>query len=76
MRSLLWTYVLTVLLEKPIDDIVEVTIGFITKYSLMLQDISPKVLHGVFECFHGILHECGVGNKFVCPRSESTYNQF
>ncbi|KAK4791355.1 hypothetical protein SAY86_031768 [Trapa natans] len=48
---------LTVLLEKPTDDSVEVAVGFVTECGSILQDVSPKGLHGIFERFRGILHE-------------------
>lgn len=48
---------LTVLLENPTDDSVEVAVGFVTECGAMLQDLSPKGLHGIFERFRGILHE-------------------
>ncbi|XP_010539545.1 PREDICTED: pre-mRNA-splicing factor CWC22 homolog [Tarenaya hassleriana] len=48
---------LTVLLENPTDDSVEVAVGFVTESGAMLQDLSPKGLHGIFERFRGILHE-------------------
>ncbi|XVF29603.1 hypothetical protein REPUB_Repub15cG0136100 [Reevesia pubescens] len=48
---------LTVLLENPTDDSVEVAVGFVTKCGSLLQDLSPKGLHGIFERFRGILHE-------------------
>ena len=37
---------LTVLLEKPTDDSVEVAVGFVTECGSILQDLSPKGLHG------------------------------
>ncbi|GMI78651.1 hypothetical protein like AT1G80930 [Hibiscus trionum] len=48
---------LTVLLESPTDDSVEVAVGFVTECGSLLQDLSPKGLHGIFERFRGILHE-------------------
>ncbi|XP_039010079.1 pre-mRNA-splicing factor CWC22 homolog [Hibiscus syriacus] len=48
---------LTVLLENPTDDSVEVAVGFVTECGSLLQDLSPKGLHGIFERFRGILHE-------------------
>ncbi|KAF5179585.1 Pre-mrna-splicing factor cwc22-like protein [Thalictrum thalictroides] len=48
---------LTVLLENPTDDSVEVAVGFVTECGSFLQDISPQGLHGIFERFRGILHE-------------------
>ncbi|KAJ4908971.1 MIF4G domain-containing protein / MA3 domain-containing protein [Raphanus sativus] len=47
----------TVLLENPSDDSVEVAVGFVTECGAMLQDVTPKGLHGIFERFRGILHE-------------------
>ncbi|GLU23118.1 hypothetical protein SLE2022_391470 [Rubroshorea leprosula] len=48
---------LTVLLENPTDDSVEVAVGFVTECGSILQELSPKGLHGIFERFRGILHE-------------------
>ncbi|KAI3938178.1 hypothetical protein MKW92_029246 [Papaver armeniacum] len=48
---------LTGLLEKPTDDSVEVAVGFVTECGSLLQDLTPKGLHGIFERFRGILHE-------------------
>ncbi|GKC89811.1 pre-mRNA-splicing factor CWC22, partial [Tanacetum coccineum] len=48
---------LTTLLENPTDDSVEVAVGFITECGSILQDLSPKGLHAIFERFRGILHE-------------------
>lgn len=36
----------TVLLEDPTDDSVEVAVGFVTECGAMLQDVTPKGLHG------------------------------
>ncbi|KAI9128633.1 hypothetical protein K1719_000116 [Acacia pycnantha] len=48
---------LTVLLEKPTDDSVEVAVGFVKESGSKLQDVSPRGLHGIFDRFRGILHE-------------------
>jgi pre-mRNA-splicing factor CWC22 len=48
---------LTILLEFPTDDGVEVAVGFVTECGSILQDQTPKALHGIFERFRGILHE-------------------
>ncbi|XP_052135755.1 uncharacterized protein LOC127754316 [Oryza glaberrima] len=48
---------LTVLLENPTDDNVEVAVGFVKECGAMLQDLSPQGLHAIFERFRGILHE-------------------
>lgn len=49
--------VLTVLLENPTDDSVEVSVGFVKECGAILQDLAPQGLHGIFERFRGILHE-------------------
>ncbi|XP_044487792.1 pre-mRNA-splicing factor CWC22 homolog [Mangifera indica] len=48
---------LMLLLTKPTDDSVEVAVGFVTECGSILQDLSPRGLHGIFERFRGILHE-------------------
>ncbi|PSS18963.1 Pre-mRNA-splicing factor like [Actinidia chinensis var. chinensis] len=48
---------LTLLLDKPTDDSVEVAVGFVTECGSILQDLCPRGLHGIFERFRGILHE-------------------
>ncbi|CAN0927846.1 Pre-mRNA-splicing factor CWC22 homolog [Linum grandiflorum] len=48
---------LAVLLANPTDDSVEVAVGFVIDSGSMLQDLSPKGLHGAFERFRAILHE-------------------
>ncbi|KAF9625670.1 hypothetical protein IFM89_025455 [Coptis chinensis] len=39
------------------EDSVEVAVGFVTDCGSLLQDLSPKALHGIFEGFRRILHE-------------------
>ncbi|XP_057953645.1 uncharacterized protein LOC131147964 [Malania oleifera] len=56
-HELIALQLLEVLLENPTDDSVEVAVGFITECGSILQDLSPKGLHAVFERFRGILHE-------------------
>ncbi|CAI5495350.1 unnamed protein product, partial [Closterium sp. Naga37s-1] len=48
---------LTLLLETPTDDSVEVAVSFVKECGAMLQDLSPQGLHSIFERFRGILHE-------------------
>ncbi|KNA08773.1 hypothetical protein SOVF_159590 [Spinacia oleracea] len=48
---------LTILLEQPTDDSVEVAVDFVKECGSVLQDLCPKALHGIFERFRGILHE-------------------
>ncbi|XP_057436398.1 uncharacterized protein LOC130728831 [Lotus japonicus] len=54
---------LTVLLEKPTDEAVEVAVGFVKEYGSILQGLSPKGLHGIFERFRGILREGEIGKR-------------
>ncbi|KAJ1695584.1 hypothetical protein LUZ63_012282 [Rhynchospora breviuscula] len=54
---------LTVLLENPTEDTVEVAVGFVKECGALLQDITPPGLHGVFERFRGILHEGEIGKR-------------
>ncbi|GAU31497.1 hypothetical protein TSUD_332720 [Trifolium subterraneum] len=49
--------ILTVLLDKPNDDNIEVAVHFVIECGSMLQDVSPRVLYCVFEFFRGILDE-------------------
>ncbi|CAH1430513.1 unnamed protein product [Lactuca virosa] len=48
---------LTILLENPTDDSVEVAVGFVTECGSIHRDLSPKAFHGILEPFRGILHE-------------------
>lgn len=57
VHELIALQLLEVLLENPSDDSVEVAAGFVTECGSILQDLSPKGLHAVFERFRGILHE-------------------
>ncbi|CDP15757.1 unnamed protein product [Coffea canephora] len=57
VHELIALELLTVLLENPTDDSVEVAVGFVTECGSMLQDLCPRGLHGIFERFRGILHE-------------------
>ncbi|KAI5680737.1 hypothetical protein M9H77_01964 [Catharanthus roseus] len=57
VHELIALELLTVLLENPTDDSVEVAAGFVTECGSILQDLCPRGLHGIFERFRGILHE-------------------
>lgn len=41
---------LTILLEQPTDDSVEVAVDFVKECGSVLQDLCPKALHGEFTC--------------------------
>uniref|UniRef100_A0A3Q7FSF4 MI domain-containing protein n=1 Tax=Solanum lycopersicum TaxID=4081 RepID=A0A3Q7FSF4_SOLLC len=53
----------TLLLDKPTDDSVDVAVDFVKECGSMLQDLCPLGLHGVFERFRGILHEGEVDER-------------
>lgn len=46
VHELIALELLTLLLEKPTDDSVEVAVGFVTECGSILQDLSPRGLHG------------------------------
>jgi len=48
---------ITLLLERPSDDSVEVAVNFTKECGAMLQELSPQGLHAIFERFRTILHE-------------------
>ena len=48
---------LTLLLDKPTDDSVEVAVHFVKDVGATLNDISAMGLHAIFERFRAILHE-------------------
>ncbi|KAL1557766.1 pre-mRNA-splicing factor CWC22 [Salvia divinorum] len=54
---------LTLLLEKPTDDSVEVAVGFVAECGSMLQDLCPKGMNGAFERLRGILHEGDIDKR-------------
>ncbi|XP_023729500.1 pre-mRNA-splicing factor cwc22-like [Lactuca sativa] len=57
VHELIALELLTILLENPTDDSVEVAVGFVTEFGSILRDLSPKAFHGILERFCGILHE-------------------
>ncbi|KAI3731035.1 hypothetical protein L1987_62218 [Smallanthus sonchifolius] len=57
VHELIALELLTILLENPTDDGVEVAVGFVTECGSILEDLSPKALDGIFERLREILHE-------------------
>ena len=49
--------VLTLLLEEPTDDSVEVAIGFLKESGAKLTEVSPKGIVAIFERLRNVLHE-------------------
>ncbi|KAI8823010.1 armadillo-type protein [Fimicolochytrium jonesii] len=54
---------LTLLLERPTDDSVEVAVGFMRDCGAYLTDVSPKACNGVFDRFRAILHESTIDKR-------------
>lgn len=54
---------LTVLLEDPTDDSVEIAVGFVKEVGQRLEELSPQGLHFVFERFRQILHEGDIDKR-------------
>ena len=56
-HELLALQLITVLLEEPTDDSVEIAVNFTKEVGKILEELSPQGLHAIFERFRGILHE-------------------
>eukprot|EP00842_Homolaphlyctis_polyrhiza_P002682 jgi/Hompol1/3414/HPOL_003232-RA len=55
--------ILTLLLERPTDDSVEVAVGFIRDVGAFLSEESSRATTAVFERFRGILHEAQIEKR-------------
>lgn len=62
-HELLALQLLTVLLEEPTDDSVEIGVGFVKEVGQLLQELSPQGLIAIFERFRGILHEGDIDKR-------------
>jgi len=56
-HEILSLQLITLLLEKPTNDSVEVAISFVKECGAMLMEVSPQGLHAIFERMRSILHE-------------------
>ncbi|KAJ3177764.1 pre-mRNA-splicing factor cwc22 [Geranomyces variabilis] len=54
---------LTLLLERPTDDSVEVAVGFMRDCGAYLTEVSPRATNGVFDRFRAILHESSIDKR-------------
>ncbi|XP_068101525.1 pre-mRNA-splicing factor CWC22 homolog [Hyperolius riggenbachi] len=54
---------LTLLLERPTDDSVEVSIGFIKESGLKLTQVTPRGINAIFERMRNILHESEIDKR-------------
>lgn len=57
LHELVALQLLTLLLENPTDDSVEIAIEFVKECGAALTQITPQGVHGIFERFRGILNE-------------------
>ena len=55
--------VLTLLLETPTDDSVEVACSFVTECGAMLAELTPQGLNAIFERLRGVLHEGAIDKR-------------
>jgi len=62
-HELLALQILTLLLEKPTDDAVEVAANFVKECGALLEELTPRGLHAVFERFRAILHEGDIDKR-------------
>ncbi|KAK4735600.1 hypothetical protein R3W88_009861 [Solanum pinnatisectum] len=63
VHELIALELVTLLLDKPTEDSVDVDVDFVKECGSMFQDLCPLGLHGVFERFRGILHEGEVDKR-------------
>jgi pre-mRNA-splicing factor CWC22 len=56
-HEILGLQILTVLLEKPTDDSVELAVSFVKEAGAAMMQLSPQGLHAIMERFRGVLHE-------------------
>ncbi|XP_028993730.2 pre-mRNA-splicing factor CWC22 homolog [Betta splendens] len=54
---------LTLLLERPTDDSVEVAIAFLKECGLKLTEVSPRGINAIFERLRNILHESAIDKR-------------
>ncbi|KAJ2733186.1 pre-mRNA-splicing factor cwc22 [Coemansia sp. BCRC 34962] len=55
--------VVSLLLETPTDDSVEVAVAFMREVGALLAEIAPRVLNAVFDTFRSILHEADIDKR-------------
>lgn len=55
--------IITLLLERPTDDSVEIAVGLMRECGAFLAEMSPKPTNAVFERFRAILHEGSIDKR-------------
>lgn len=63
VHELLALEIVTVLLQKPTEDSVEVAIEFLRHCGHMLSEVAPQGLHGAFERLKSVLHEGEINKR-------------
>ncbi|KAJ3413652.1 pre-mRNA-splicing factor cwc22 [Chytridiales sp. JEL 0842] len=62
-HEILALQILTLLLERPTDDSVEVAVGFMRDVGAYLADISSRANNAIYERFRSILHEGSIDKR-------------
>uniref|UniRef100_A0A8D3DIE8 Pre-mRNA-splicing factor CWC22 homolog n=1 Tax=Scophthalmus maximus TaxID=52904 RepID=A0A8D3DIE8_SCOMX len=62
-HELLCLEMLNLLLERPTDDSVEVTISFLKECGLKLTEVSPRAINAIFERLRNVLHESTIDKR-------------
>jgi pre-mRNA-splicing factor CWC22 len=62
-HEILALQILTLLLERPTDDSVEVAVGFMREVGAYLTDVSSRANNAIFERFRSILHEGSIDKR-------------
>jgi len=73
-HELIALQMLTLLLETPTDDSVEVAVGFVTECGATLAEVTPAGLNAIFERLRGVLHE-GLIDRRVQYMIEGCFKQ-
>ncbi|OAA73923.1 Armadillo-type fold protein [Cordyceps fumosorosea ARSEF 2679] len=55
--------ILLLLLNKPTDDSVEISVGFCREVGQFLEDMRPTIANVIFDQFRNILHEAGIDKR-------------
>lgn len=55
--------ILTLLLERPSDDSVELTITFLKEVGQKLTEVSPRGIHAIFDRLRNVLHEADLDKR-------------
>lgn len=65
IHEVLALQLLTLLLESPTNDSVEIAVNFTKQAGMKLMELSPRGVHAVMERFRGILHEGELDKRVI-----------